>query len=364
MVTKNQYFPQSIPHPCETLLEKLKEASMGPKEFSVRTGKPEKTITAILNGESSITPEMAILFENVLKIPARFWLENQREYDEFIARSKHIAVIEEALDWARDFPYAQMANFGWVTLTRKAEEKAEELLSFFGLSNKQAWDNYYLGQKLKLNFRISLKHTKQPYAISAWLRQGEILASKIEVPEFSKSKFKDNLKIIKGIMATQPTDFFPKLQELCAEAGVKIIYIPCLPKAPISGSSRWINNSPIIQLSARYGQNDRFWFTFFHEAGHILLHGTKYISLENIDFTEAELDKEKEADEYSEQWTFSLEQEKEVLEKPHLSEEDIVSFAKKFNTHPAMIIGRFHHKQLLPYHIGRKFIVPINLSEQ
>ena len=27
---------------------------MGPKEFAIRTGKPEKTITAVLKGQSSI----------------------------------------------------------------------------------------------------------------------------------------------------------------------------------------------------------------------------------------------------------------------------------------------------------------------
>lgn len=363
MASINQYFPQSIPHPSETLIEKLEELGMGPKEFAIRTGKPEKTITAVLNGECSITPEMAVLFESVLKIPARFWLENQRQYDEFAARTKRIAVIEEAIEWAKCFPYAQMAQFGWVKATRKAEEKVEELFNFFGLSNRAAWENYYLGQKLKLSFRISLKHTSDPYAVSAWLRQGEIISAGLKVPAFDAQKFKYNLQVIKSLMATQPRDFFPQLQNLCADAGVKLVYTPCLPKAPISGSSRWLNDTPLIQLSARYGQNDRFWFTFFHEAGHILLHGKKYISLESIDFPDAEADKEKEADEFSVTWTFNQEQEEEVIASAPLSEEDIETFARKFNTHPAMIIGRFHHKELLPYHMGRKFIIPINLGE-
>ncbi|MEI7983386.1 MAG: ImmA/IrrE family metallo-endopeptidase [Bacteroidota bacterium] len=364
MATMNQYFPQSIPHPCEILVEKLQEIGMGPKEFAVRTGKPEKTITAVLKGDSAITPEMAILFENVLMIPARFWLENQRDYDEYIARTRRVTAIEEALEWAKNFPYVQMAKYGWLASTRKAEEKVVELFHFFGLSSKSAWENYYLGQKLKLSFRISLKHTSEPYAVSAWLRQGDIIASKLPAGGFDEKKFMTNLRLIKTLMAEQPPDFFPKLQTLCAEAGVKVVYTPCLPKAPISGSSRWLNDTPLIQLSARYGQNDRFWFTFFHEAGHILLHGKKYISLENIDFTEVEADKEKEADGFSESWTFSLQQEKEVLAAIPMTVENIIAFAKKFNTHPAMIIGRFQHKKLLPYNMGREFIVPVNFSNE
>lgn len=362
MTIINQYFPESVPHPSETLIEKLHELNMGPKEFAVRTGKPEKTITAILKGESSITPEMSISFESVLKIPARFWMENQKRYDEYVARTKRLTIIKDSIEWAKSFPYAKMANLGWVKSTRIAEEKVEELFNFFGLSSKKAWENYYMGQKLKLNFRISLQHTNEPFAVSAWLRQGELEARKLIVPVYNEQLFKNNLIEIKKIMAVQPIDFFSKLQGLCAQAGVKVIYTPCLPKAPISGSSRWIKETPLIQLSARYKQNDRFWFTFFHEAGHILMHGKKYISLENIEFTASELNKEKEADLFSEDWTFSKEQENEILENSPLSENDIVEFARKFNTHPAMIIGRFQHKHLIPYNMGRKFIVPLNLS--
>jgi len=91
--TKNQYIPQVVFHPGETLAEKLEEMGMGPKEFAVRTGKPEKTISEILNSKSSITPEMAVQFESVTKIPARFWLNRQRSYDEYMARKKRKRII-------------------------------------------------------------------------------------------------------------------------------------------------------------------------------------------------------------------------------------------------------------------------------
>lgn len=364
MGTLNQYFPHSVPHPCETLVEKLDEIGMGPKEFAVRTGKPEKTISAVLSGDSSITPEMAVMFENVLKIPARFWLENQRQYDEYVARKKRTTVIEEAVEWAKCFPYAQMAKFGWVAASRNVEEKVEELFRFFGVSGQKAWENYYFEQKLKLSFRISLKHTSEPYAVSAWLRQGELLASAMKVASYDERKFDGGLPAIKNLMAEQPRNFFPQLQALCAEAGVKLLYIPCLPKAPVSGSSRWVNDTPLIQLSARYKQNDRFWFTFFHEAGHILMHGKKYISLENIGFSDADPEKEQEANDFAEEWTFSKEQEKEVRAALPLDEDGIIEFANKFNTHPAMIIGRLQHLDLIPFSHGRQFMQTVNLSDE
>ncbi len=283
---KNQYHPESFTHPGITLRQKLEEMGIGPKEFALRTGKPEKTISAILNCDSSITPDMAVLFENVLQIPARFWNNYQQKYNEAIAKQKSRQVVLDATDWARIFPYAAMAKLNWVSKTRKIEEKAENLLRFFGFSSHNVWESFYYEEKLKVTFRISLKHTKEAPAISAWLRKGDLLSQNIDAPEYNSEAFKNALVKIKNIMAYHPQDFFNQLSNLCLKAGVKVVYTPCLPKAPVNGCTRWINDTPLIQLSGRYKRNDVFWFTFFHEAGHILLHGKKDIFLEYKDYSD------------------------------------------------------------------------------
>jgi Zn-dependent peptidase ImmA (M78 family) len=152
------------------------------------------------------------------------------------------------------------------------------------------------------------------------------------------------------------------LQILCLNAGVVLLFTPKLPKVPLSGSTRWLNNTPLIQLTARYKKNDSFWFTFFHELGHIILHGKKYISLENVDFAAADPKKEKEAYQFAVELTFTNGQEKKLLENKTLTEQDIIDYAVKFNTHPAMIIGRLQHNGLIPYSVGRQFMEPIDLT--
>lgn len=361
--TKNQYIPQVVFHPGETLAEKLEEMGMGPKEFAVRTGKPEKTISEILNSKSSITPEMAVQFESVTKIPARFWLNRQRSYDEYMARKKRNSLIESSAEWTKKFPVADMIKKGWLPACKTMEEKTLALFSFFGVSSPEAWNNYYLNQQLKIEFRISLAHSSEPYAISAWLRKGELQATELSSNKYSKTAFKKLLPEIKSLMAEHPDNFFEELQQMCLSAGVKIIYTPCLPKAPINGSTRWINESPLIQLTGRYNRNDIFWFTFFHEAGHIILHGKKDIFLENVkDYSDYDEVKEKEADDFAVKWTLTEEEEKEILQKESISKEDIINFAKKFNTHPAIIIGRLQHHKLLSYSKGKNFIKKVNLS--
>jgi HTH-type transcriptional regulator/antitoxin HigA len=305
MTTINQFKPDVVFHPGETLQEKLEELNMGPKEFAIRTGKPEKTIIAILKGDSSVTPEMAVLFESVLKIPADFWLRKQFRYDEYNARVKRTIVIEGAKEWAKCFPIADMVNHGWLDARTKAEDKVTELLHFFEVSSPAAWEDYFFNQQLKVTFRISLAHTKEPYAISAWIRQGEIQARQLQCGPYSETKFKKALFDIKKLMATQPNHYFEPLQNICINCGVKVVYTPCIKKAPLSGATRWIGDNPLIQLSGRYKQNDRFWFTFFHEVGHILMHGKKDIFLEDIEYSKGDLKKEAEANEFAKAWIVS-----------------------------------------------------------
>ncbi|MEP7128800.1 MAG: hypothetical protein ABI729_08030, partial [Chitinophagales bacterium] len=193
MATKNQYHPQSVTHPGVTLAEKLAELVMGPKEFAIRTGKPEKTIIAIMKGTSSITPDMAVQFENVLNIPAHFWLSRQHQYDEYVAREKRKESIEEAVEWAKLFPCSEMIKNEWLPSHADWHQRTHALLTFFGISNHFAWEKYYLKQHLKIAFRISLKHTKEPYAISAWLRRGELQAAKLPEKPYSEKKLKKAL---------------------------------------------------------------------------------------------------------------------------------------------------------------------------
>jgi addiction module HigA family antidote len=359
---KNQYHPQIAFHPGETLAEKLEELGMGPKEFAIRSGKPEKTIIAILKGKSSITPEMAVQFEHVLKIPAHFWINMQRNYDEFKARAERLELLAESTAWAKLFPITDMIKKGWLPSKTTLEEKTSALLTFFSISNHTAWEDYYFNQQLKVAFRISLAHTKEPFAISAWLRKGELQAAELPTKPYNEKSFKDALPAIKSIMAKHPDNFFKQLQSLCLEAGVKVVHTPCINKAPINGSTRWLHDTPLIQVTGRYKRNDIFWFTFFHEAGHILLHGKKDIFLENIDYSDKDNHKEKEADLFAIKWTLSKQEEEEILQSSNITEEDIIQFANKFNTHPAIIIGRLQHEGFVSYAFGQKFLKSVTFE--
>lgn len=361
MATLKKFVPPVEFHPGITLSDKLKEMGMSVKEFAVRTSKPEKTIFAVIGGKSSVTSDMAVAFESVTKIPAHFWLNIQRGYDEYVARQKREEQLALAYEWACSFPLAKMMELGWIPMVKTVEEKVKALLSFFQVSTERAWEDYYLNQQLKVAFRISLNNTKEPHAISAWLRQGEVQAAETEVCEFSEKALREAIPAMKSLCAEHPADFAVALQELCAKVGVKLVYTPCLPKAPINGSTRWINDAPCIQMTGRHKRNDIFWFTFFHELGHILLHGKKDIFLEDIEYADKQKEKEEEADAFSSRTLLSQAEENEIIRQGDFSANTIRYYAEKFNVHPAIIVGRLQHKKVIPFTAHSTLIEKIEL---
>lgn len=311
MAQTRQFFdPAKLPviyHPGETLEEKLQEMGMGVKEFATRVSKPEKTIIAVLKGKSSITPDMAVAFEMVTKIPATMWLRHQKSYDEFIARKKREKSLKEGLCWAKKFPYEEISSLGWFSDITDAQGDTKNIVdvlcTFFAVSSPKGWEDFYLNQRLRVAFSISLAEACDPYALSAWLRQGEIQAGEISV------KIKYTPKLLRGILneileirKSGATNHQERLASLLENAGIKLIFTETLSSAPVKGCARYIYGVPCIQLAKRFENEVDFWNTLFHEIGHILLHGKKNIFIENVNYGDKDPEKEKEADEFATLW--------------------------------------------------------------
>jgi Zn-dependent peptidase ImmA (M78 family) len=259
------------------------------------------------------------------------------------------------------FPVNEMKKFGWLPDTREKHVLVDGLLKFFSVASTDEWDRIYIAKEVSVAFRVSLAHTQSPHAISAWLRRGEIQAKEIEIAEFDKKKFKEAIVEIKELAFLMPDDFTQQLQNICAKCGVAVVFTQNLPKAPISGATRWFHNKPIIQLSGRFRTNDHFWFTFFHEAAHIILHGKKDIFLENVEGTEIDQEKEEEAHAFAAKILLTENELQEIIDAAPLNEEMISEFAKKFRTPAGVIIGRLQHLKLIPFSIGNGFRQKIDL---
>lgn len=343
----NQYLPDYVSPPGETLLDALEERGMRQKELAERMSRPEKTINEIVKGKNAITPETALQLEKVLGIPANFWIQREAHYQEYLARVREKEHLEESIAWLDALPLNQMKKYGWIQTYRDKIDQLNEVLRFFGVASVASWKSIWMQNQPKAAFRISLSFTNENAAISAWLRHGEILSSKSEIPNYDQKLFKHNLKEIRTLTREKNVVIKRELKRLCNEAGVNIIFTPMISKATISGAVRWVGGRPLIQLSLRGKYNDRFWFTFFHEAGHVLLHGKKEYFLEGTEDGILSQDKEMEADEFASEFLIPTHLYEGFKSGRNLSPNGILKFAREIGIHSAILVGRLQNDRLI-----------------
>ena len=258
----------SVP-PGTILLEALKERAMSQSELARRTGRPIKTINEIAHGKAAITPETAIQFERVLGISASFWNGAQTAYRYQLALQKERQLLERSEAWLDGFPIVEMIKRHLIPKHSMPSATISSLLDYFQVSSPNAWHRYWLNPAA--SYRNSATFLASPKSVSAWLRWGEIEAAELKVPRFDESLFRCALQSIRPLTRRSPfAQIFSRVQKTCSNAGVIVLLTPELGKTRVSGAARWIRGRPVIQLSARHKSDDQFWFTFFHESGHIL----------------------------------------------------------------------------------------------
>lgn len=342
---KNEFIPNYAISPGEILVDELEIRSMSQKELSKRTGISEKHIISILKANASVTPETAIKFERAIGMPADYWLNLESHYQETKARIAEEEKLQSDLDWVKKVPFNAMAKMGWLPKRSSAKDKLVELLQFFGIAGVNQWEDMW--PKLSVAYRQNHTHEVYPEAVSAWLRQGEIEAAKIACEPYNKTKFRSALDTIRGLTEADPDVFVPEMQKACADAGVAVVFVPSLPKTGISGATRWVHSKAIIQLSLRYRTNDHLWFTFFHEAGHILLHGKKELFLEYKNGLDDE--KEQEANHFAQNELIPEKAMNRFIAQGRFTKSGIISFAQEVGIAPGIVVGQLQHRGLLKY---------------
>lgn len=345
--TINQFRPDYAVPPGEVLALELEVRGMTQNELGLRTGLTPKHLISIAQGKSVITPETAVKFERALGMPAQYWLNLEMLYQETKARLADERKLQADLDWLTRFPLREMIKLGWLSKHKDAKTQLVALLEFLGLAGVEQWVKLWRDE-LQVAYRQHTTHEIHDEAVSAWLRRGEIEAAAISCETYDKQRFREALDQVRSLTRCAPDVFVPKMQALCAQAGVAVVFVPSLPKTGVSGATRWLSPAKaLIQLSLRYKSNDHLWFTFFHEAGHILLHGKKELFLEGLNGLD--VSKEKEANDFAErelipQHAFAA----WLKATSRLTKAAIADFANTIGIAPGIVVGQLQHKRLLP----------------
>ncbi len=362
----NDFHPDYIVPPGATLSDLLEERGMYQAELAGRIGLSTKTLNEIIKGKAPITPETALHLENVFGVPARFWNNREVLYREAIERVEEREQILRHADWVRSFPYKQMARL-FSEYLEEVDGRSQDaiyrqgrsLLTFFGLGTPEQWDEIWLNPRVA--FRKSLAFSSDPKPISAWLQYGLRKANEMkEVNAFDRATFMAALRQIRTMTRESPEAFAPRMQQLCADSGVAVVFTPQLDGAKISGATQWVRpDLALIQLSLRGKTNDKFWFTFFHESAHILLHGKKDVFLEGSD-DDLEAEKEEEANEWASAFLIPPKQLAEFIDGGDYSADAVTNFADSLGIAPGIAVGQLQHRGILGYNqlngLRQKFV--------
>ena len=335
--------------PGETLAEILDDRGMSQAEFARRTARPLKTINEIVKGKAAITSGTALQFERVLGLTATFWNDLETNYREDVARIDERRELENHVDWLKEFPIREMRRFGLIKEARDKIGQLAELLSFFGVSNPEAWRRQWAVNTAQ--FRQSTAFQVSETSLAVWLRWGELDAARIVCEPFGELAFRAALEQARGLTTAEPEVFVPAVRSLCAKAGVAIVFTPELPRTRVSGASRWLSPvKAVIQLSLRYRRDDTLWFSFFHEAAHILLHGRRRGHLDTDHGTgSATPQEESEANRFASDYLIQPVDYQRIAESHHDNPAVIERFAREIGIAPGIVVGRLQYDGLIDW---------------
>lgn len=350
----NAYEPDYAVHPGEYLEEILEAREIKKREFAERVGLSVKAVSQIINGKALYSPEVALRFERVLGVSAAIWGGMAEGYQLFEAREEQKRKLQDqsVSEWVRRFPIADLKRLRILPDTRKSAELAETLLRFFGVSSIEAWETYSAGKAAAYRQSKSFEVSRE--AVEVWLTLAERQAEQIETESFDKKRFWDAFTEIRTFTRMPAAEFFPRTVALLAEAGVALVVVPELKGCRISGATRWLTPTrAMIALSLRYKSNDQFWFTFFHEAAHVVLHGKKTF-IDQKDNGDGEV--ETEADLFAANLLVPQAAYQRFVKAGAFYDADIRRFADAIGTHAGIVVGRLQHDAYLDYkfHNGLK----------
>ncbi len=344
-MSKFPFKPDYVVAPGATLKETLDTKGISQVQLAQRTGLTEKTVSQIINGIAPISFDTAEKLEMVTSVPASFWNRREVGYRQGLARRKQLAELAESEAWLKEIPLGELIDRKFVEPSDDPGTLVHRVLQFFGVSSVSAWRDTLL--KPAVQYRGNKAQAKYPGFVAAWLRMGQLQAEEIDCGEFDGQKFRRLLQEdLRALTTTSANVWRARLPELCAQAGVVTVLTKEIPKASVSGAARWLpkRDVPLIQVSLKYKTDDQLWFSFFHEAGHVLLHGKRkfYVDYGISD----ETIEEREANAFARDLLIPPQHAGQL---PYLrSKASIRRFASSIGVCPGIVVGRLQNDEILP----------------
>jgi HTH-type transcriptional regulator / antitoxin HigA len=365
----NHDFHSDLPiPPGEYLEEVLEELRMSKAELARRMGRPATKISAIFKGEKAITPETAMQLQKVVGVPANIWLGLESEYRLALARQAEEEQIAEEIKLLTPFRYSELADQGVVRKSTSRREKVRELQRFFGVASLSSVSSDG-ALRYQPAFRVGKGGTAavKPYAVASWLRMGEIFADGIDCEPFDPEKLEEALAEIRAMTLQHPREFQQALRDRLAACGVALIIVPHFSGTKAHGATFWLSEEKaVLMLSIRGRWADVFWFSLFHELGHILLHSRRDVFIEkDKELPPPEYEKqEEEADVFARETLIPPPDYRRFVESGNFYPRTVETFAREIGIDSGIVVGRLQHDGHLLPQWGNKLRTKYDWAEQ
>lgn len=334
--TSPQPVPQPLEHdygvtPGDIIRFELKARGLTQADLATRAGLSAKHLNQVIQDVVPLSADTALRLERTLGIPATVLTQADAVNQANKQRNKVRESLTDHRAWFARFPKAALTQLKVVDARSSLAEQIEDLLTYLGVADPDAYDAVY-GEGV-LSFRRAQRWEVNSYATALWLRSAELKAEGLDVAPYAKASFVELLDELRELTLLPIGQAFPILQARCADVGVAVVYNPGIEGTRTSAAIRWLGpERPVIALAERGQFEDSLWFSFFHEAGHVVLHPRRKSVIE-LDGADDEDGAETDANSFA----------KKTILRGRLRElvklegrEEVEAFAKELNIHPGL----------------------------
>lgn len=333
-----------IIHPGETIKEVLEEKEMSQEELAIRTGFSPKHVSEVVNGKKGISPSFAKSLEYALGLPTSFWINLQGKYDkEILEYEEQENINKEEINITKKLKdlikYAKKLN-----IISKSENLVSEVIDLRKLCNVKNLEYISNLEANQVAYRKSKTIDTDFYVLYVWIRICEIMADRTKIDdEYNENKLRSNISNIKNCMFLNVNDAMKNLKSIFASCGIIFQVVKNFQGAPVQGFIKKNDDRIILTMTIRQSYADVFWFTLFHEIGHLL--NGDIDNKQYIDFENSESDMEDKAGEFAKETLIDEKDYEDFINKNELTETSIIKFAKEQNVAPFIVVGRIQKER-------------------
>ena len=347
MTADQEFAPDWLSPPGDTIKDALAYHRLSSEVLGEALGLSSLVTVHLLTGEVPIDAGLATGLATTLGGTESFWLKREGLYRDRLNQAPPTENFLEFSEFKAALPLKDMRNFGWLQNLANGGEGDEAIKAFFE-DTPGAWMQSGPSLAAQVRFRTSSAHATNPAAVAAWLRQGVRAARRVTCAPWKPERLRAALPDIRALVRIKkPATFFPRLVEIGRASGVAIVFVRTPNGCRASGATHFESpDKAVLQLSFRYRSDDHFWFTVFHEIGHLLLHPTSPLFLEGQDYEVTE--EESEANRFAADVLIPAEFEGDIESIP-LDFRVYARLAKRIGISTGVLVGQMQNRGFLKH---------------